>query len=403
MPVVPGEPFGPEQALLPVGGGEQPASKHFGIVAGEKSGDILGAGLIRALREIYPHARFSGIGGPEMEQLGCRSLASMERLAVMGLIEPLGRLPELLRLKHRLVRFFTETRPDAFIGIDSPDFNLRLAASLRRAGVPTVHYVSPSVWAWRKGRIHGIARSIDLMLTLFPFETGIYREHGVPAQCVGHPLADEIPLEDGKQPARKTLSLDAEETVVALLPGSRKNEIKRMAPVFLATAAAARRRFPQLRFLLPYAGAGNRRLLEEIIANGGYEAVGARLLAESRRAMAAADFVVLASGTASLEAMLLRKPMVVCYKLAPLSYAIASRMVKVEHMAIPNLLAGERLVPEYRQHEVNQRNLLREIEDFMNQREPAAALLQQFERQHHLLRKNASAQAAKAIHALLAP
>lgn len=374
---------------------------HFGIVAGEKSGDILGASLMRALRDRYPAAHFSGVGGPEMERLGCESLAPMERLAVMGLVEPLGRLPELLRIKRSLERFFRKTRPAAFIGIDSPDFNLRLAASLHKSGIRTIHYVSPSVWAWRKGRIHGIARSIDLMLTLFPFETGIYREHGVRVHCVGHPLADEISLEDGGKQARRQLSLDPAAPVIALMPGSRKSEIRRMAPDFLAAAAAAREKFPELQFLIPCSGVENRRLLEELIAQGGLADAEFRLLDRSHDAIAAADFVILASGTASLEAMLLRRPMAVCYKLAPLSHALASRIVKVDHMAIPNLLAGERLVPEYVQKEVNRENLLREIERFMANRAPDEELLKKFAEQHRFLRRNASAQAAGAIHDLL--
>lgn len=378
---------------------------HFGIVAGEKSGDILGAGLMRALRDLYPAAHFSGVGGPEMERLGCESLAPMERLAVMGLVEPLGRLPELLRIKRSLERFFRNTRPAAFIGIDSPDFNLRLSASLHKNGIRTIHYVSPSVWAWRKGRIHGIARSIDLMLTLFPFETDIYREHGVRVQCVGHPLADQIGLEDGlevrREQARRQLSLDPAAPVIALMPGSRKSEIRRMAPDFLAAAAAAREKFSELQFLIPCSGVENRRLLEELITQGGYADTEFRLLDRSHDAIAAADFVILASGTASLEAMLLRRPMAVCYKLAPLSHALASRIVKVDHMAIPNLLAGERLVPEYVQKEVNRENLLREIERFMANRAPDEELLKKFAEQHRFLRRNASAQAAGAIHDLL--
>ncbi len=381
------------------------AAIQFGIVAGEKSGDILGAGLIRALRELYPDAQFSGVGGPEMERLGCRSLAPMERLAVMGLVEPLGRLPELLRIKRSLTKHFLTERPAAFIGIDSPDFNLRLSARLRQGGLPTVHYVSPSVWAWRKGRIHGIAKSVDLMLTLFPFETGIYGEHGVEAHCVGHPLADMIDPAAGDEPsrqgARRALSLDSTAPVLALLPGSRSGEILRMAPVFLAAAALARSKYPALRFVIPCAGDKNRRLLEEIIARGGFAADGFCLTLDSRQALTAADFAILSSGTASLEAMLLRRPMVVCYKLAALSYLLASRMVEIEHMAIPNLLAGRRLVPEYVQSEVSPENLLREIEAFMARPSPAPELVDEFVRQHGLLRRNASQAAAAAIRRML--
>ncbi len=389
---------------------------HFGIVAGEASGDLLGAGLMRALGERFPGARFSGVGGPAMGRLGCESLAPMERLAVMGLVEPLARLPELLRIKRRLVAHFRASPPAAFIGVDSPDFNLRLAKTLHRSGIPAVHYVSPSVWAWRAGRIHGIARSIDLMLTLFPFETEIYQQHGVAARCVGHPLADAIDPDSGMghpsaptavsdqrgTRARRQLGIDSASRVIALLPGSRKGEIQRMAPIFLAAAAAAQREFPELRFLLPCSDEANRRLVGHIIEEGGFSGADCRLLDDSRLAMAAADFVILASGTATLEAMLLRRPMAVCYRLAPLTYAIASRMVHVDHMAIPNLLAGKRLVPEYVQHEVNPDNLLGEIRRFMANPAPKPELLETFARQHCLLRRNASQEAASAVDEMLA-
>ncbi len=403
---------------------------HLGIVAGEASGDMLGAGLMRALSERFPGARFSGVGGPAMERLGCESLAPMERLAVMGLVEPLARLPELLRIKRRLSEHFRARPPAAFIGVDSPDFNLRLAKTLHRSGIPTVHYVSPSVWAWRAGRIQGIARSIDLMLTLFPFEEAIYRQHGIAVRCVGHPLADAIepgpgmghpstaaaaaataatghpsastpvPDQRGMQ-ARRQLGIDPGSRVIALLPGSRKGEIRRMAPALLAAAAAAQREFPGLQFLLPCSDGANRRLVGRIIEDGGFSGTDCRLLDDSRQAMAAADFVILASGTATLEAMLLRRPMVVCYRLAPLTYAIASRMVHVEHMAIPNLLAGKRLVPEYMQSEVNPDNLLEEIRRFMVHPAPAPEMLEIFARQHRLLRRNASREAAAAIGEML--
>ena len=389
---------------------------HFGIVAGEASGDLLGAGLMRALGERFPGASFSGVGGPAMEKLGCESLAPMERLAVMGLVEPLARLPELLRIKRRLVAHFRASPPVAFIGVDSPDFNLRLAKTLHRGGIPTVHYVSPSVWAWRAGRIHGIARSIDLMLTLFPFETDIYRQNGVAVRCVGHPLADAIelgpdmghsstaaPFPDKRGLyARRQLGIDPGSRVIALLPGSRRGEIQRMAPIFLAAAVAAQREFSELQFLLPSSDEANRRLVGRIMEEGGFSGANCRLLDNSRQAMAAADFVIPASGTATLEAMLLRRPMAVCYRLAPLTYAIASRMVHVEHMAIPNLLAGKRLVPEYVQHEVNPDNLLEEIRRFMAHPAPAPEMLETFARQHRLLRGNASREAAAAIGEMLA-
>jgi len=374
---------------------------HFGIVAGETSGDILGVGLIDALRERYPEARFSGIGGAQMQRAGCESLAPIERLAVMGLVEPLGRLPELWAIKRRLERHFRDDRPALFIGLDAPDFNLRLAARLHRLGIATAHYVSPSVWAWRKRRIHGIARSIDLMLTLFPFETEIYRQHGVAVHCVGHPLADSISLGEQRCAARRELELAPDARVLALLPGSRTGEIRRMAPVFLAAASKAQQGHAELELLLPCADQAGRRIVEQLVAAGGFSGLRCKLLGESRLALAAADFAIVASGTATLEAMLLRCPMAVCYRLAPLTHALASRMVRVEHMAIPNLLAGKRLVAEYLQDEVNEANLLGEIENFLANTAPPEELLREFERQHRLLRRGASARAAAAIDELL--
>ena len=224
---------------------------QFGILAGERSGDILGAGLIKALRQHYPNAKFTGIGGPDMELLGCRSLAPMERLSVMGFVEPLSRLPELLGIKRKLEQHFKAHPPAAFIGIDSPDFNLRVEEVLKGAGIPTIHYVSPSVWAYRKNRIRKIKRAVDLMLTLFPFETAIYEEHGVPVSCVGHPLADQIGFDDNKAQARTVLGFAAEDALVALLPGSRSSEINRLAQPFLGAAVAALQSQSCLRFVIP--------------------------------------------------------------------------------------------------------------------------------------------------------
>lgn len=375
---------------------------RFGIVAGEKSGDTLGAGLISALRKYYPDAEFTGIGGPEMEALGCVSLAPMERLSIMGFVEPLGRLPELLRIKKRLQDYYCANPPAAFIGIDAPAFNLRLEAKLHANDIRTVHYVSPSVWAYRAKRIHKIKKSVDLMLALFPFETGIYQQHDIAVQCVGHPLADAIGFEDRQTACRQQFGLAATDAVVALMPGSRSGEIKRLGPVFLAAAIESLQRCPQLKFIIPCSSAETRVQLHGLLkAANIFASEQFRLVDDSHAAIAAADLVVLASGTATLEALLLRRPMIVCYKLAAITYAIASRMVKIPYVALPNLLAGKQLVPEYLQHRVTVTTLRDEITKFIVEDSDHEDLLQEFDAIHRVLRRDASAGAAKAISELI--
>lgn len=373
-------------------------SLRIGIVAGEKSGDILGAGLIHELKKSYPQAEFIGIGGPDMEAAGCKSIVPMDRLSVMGFIEPLGRLPELFAIKRKLENLFIENPPKVFIGIDSPDFNLRLESTLKQHNIPTVHYVSPSVWAYRKKRIFKIKQAVDLMLTLFPFETKIYEEHGVPVKCVGHPLADEIDFADHKQAAREHFELQASDQIVALLPGSRGGEISRLAPPFLGAALESLQDHPTLKFLVPYSGVEARTRLEEQFDASAIMGHDQFVLVEnSKLAMSAADLVVMASGTATLEAMLLRRPMVVSYKLARLTYMLASRIVNVPHIALPNLLSGRRLVPEYIQDDVTVANLKKEIVNFFANSASQTDLLETFDSLHRALRKNASASAGKAI------
>jgi lipid-A-disaccharide synthase len=378
--------------------------KCFGIVAGEKSGDILGAGLIKSLKLRFPDAHFVGVGGPEMLSEGCESIAAMDRLAVMGFVEPLGRLPELFRLKKALRDLMVERNVDAFIGIDSPDFNLRLASELNARGIRTVHYVSPSVWAYRKKRIHKIARAVDLMLTLFPFETEIYDEHGVPVCCVGHPLADKLASSDElTRLARQQFDLDPSDRVVALLPGSRGGEISRLGPVFLASAVASLALDPALRFLIPASGPESRARLETLLrSNGLVDGTPFKIVDDSQRAMRAADLVVLASGTATLEAMLLRRPMVVGYKLAPVTHFIASRLVKIPFVALPNLLAGRRLVPEYIQHDLTEEALVSEIMSFFSGADDTSQMLAAFDQIHASIRLNASERAADAIAGIIA-
>jgi lipid-A-disaccharide synthase len=376
---------------------------RIGIVAGEASGDILGAGLIRALREYFPDAVFDGVGGPLMLEQGFQSMVPMERLSVMGLIEPLKRLPELLSLRKRLIRSWLANPPDVFIGIDSPDFNLGIEKALRAGGIKTVHYVSPSVWAWRRRRINKIKKSVDLMLTLFPFEAAFYREQGVPVVFVGHPLADQLPLQPDRHAARENLGLDAEAPVLAVLPGSRGGEVRLLGEVFMRAALELTRQRPGLQCLVVAANEARLAELQAIRATLG-EADDACLriqLADSHAAMAAADVVMLASGTATLEAMLLKRPMVVAYKMAPLSHAIISRMLKVPYIALPNLLADKKLVPEFIQDEVDENTLAAAVLEQLDNAQYRERLNQAFLAIHQDLRRDASAGAASAIAELL--
>lgn len=385
------------------------------MVAGETSGDILGAGLIRALRQRYPEARFVGVGGPAMLACGFESITPMERLSVMGFIEPLGRLPELLRLKADLVTRFTDEKPAVFIGIDSPGFNLRLAQSLHDLGIKTVHYVSPSVWAWGQKRIFKIATAVDLMLTLFPFEIDIYQQHGIAVHCVGHPMADRVDPDENQQQARlqaqQALGLNASGTqqIVCLMPGSRQDEIARLAPVFLQTALICLQSRPDLHFVIPCAN--NARLLQvnQLLEHSLPSAAGnvkpgqslrqhvTVLDGQSYEAMRAADMVLLASGTATLEAMLLKRPMIVCYKLSAMTWWLASRLVKIPNIALPNLLAGRRLVPEYLQHAVTAPALSTELLGWLADPLKRHALHDDFTRIHRGIRLDADQRAANAV------
>lgn len=374
----------------------------IGIVAGEKSGDILGAGLIASLRHNFPDAEFVGVGGPDMIAQGFQSLAAMERLSVMGFVEPLGRLPELFALKKRLREYFIERQPLVFIGIDSPDFNLRLEEELKQAGIKTAHYVSPSLWAYREKRIHKVIRAVDLMLTLFPFETPVYEQHGVAVKCVGHPLADTIGFEDRKLACRERFEIGMKESVVTLMPGSRGSEIKRLAPIFLAAALESLQDLPELKFLIPYSSAANKAQLAALLRQESvFQGEQFRLVDNSHDAISAADLVVLSSGTATLETLLLRRPMIVGYRLAALTYAIASRMVKIPFVALPNLLAGRQLVPEYIQNDLTVEKVRDGIVSQLSGAVNHEALMIEFERIHKSIRLDASEQAATAVTGLI--
>jgi len=372
------------------------------VIAGEVSGDALAAGLMRALAARVPRVEFEGIAGPEMQAVGCTSLYPMERLSVMGLVEGLGRYPELAPVRARLKRRFLARPPDLFIGVDAPEFNLSLAHRLRRAGVSTVHYVSPSVWAWRRYRVRKIARAIDLMLVLFPFEARFYRERGVPVEFVGHPLADAIPEESDAAAARASLGLRATGPLIALLPGSRVSEVRRLARPFLETARWLAGRRPELGFAVPLANELVAQAFRRELERHGCGPPVTLFDGRAREVMAAADAVLLASGTAALEAMLLKRPMVITYRVGAINYFIVRPWVSrnVAHVGLPNLLAGRTLVPELLQGDVVADKLGPPLFEFLERRERVVELRRECSRLHRELRRGASERAAEAVLAL---
>ncbi len=362
------------------------------LVAGEASGDILGAGLMQALQSQRPDIRFIGVGGPRMEALGLDSYFPQERLAVMGLVEVLGRLPELLARRKRLLASLLAARPDVFVGIDAPDFNLDLALKLRQAGIKTVHYVSPSVWAWRQKRVLKIRSACDLMLTLFPFEASFYEAHQVPVRFVGHPLADTIPLDADRAAARVALSLPADGQVVALMPGSRGGEVARLGVRFLDAADRLRALRPGIRFVVPCASAERRAQLEQMLA--GRDLPLTLIDGRSHEALAACNVVLIASGTATLEALLFKRPMVVAYCVAPLTFRILKRMVKSPYVALPNLLAQRPLVPELLQDAATPEAMAQLLSALLDNGDDQT---EGFDAIHRTLRCDASRQAADAV------
>ncbi|MHC8412765.1 lipid-A-disaccharide synthase [Pseudomonas sp. Hz4] len=367
------------------------ANLRVALVAGEASGDILGAGLMRALKAQHPAVEFIGVGGPLMQAEGLTSYFPMERLSVMGLVEVLGRLRELMARRKKLIADLIAQKPDVFIGIDAPDFNLNIELKLRQAGIKTVHYVSPSVWAWRQKRVLKIREGCDLMLTLFPFEAKFYEEKGVPVRFVGHSLADAIPLEADRAAARAELGLP-DGPLVALMPGSRGGEVGRLGALFLDTAQRLRALRPGVRFVMPCASPERREQLEELLA--GRDLPLTLLNGNSHLALAACDAVLIASGTATLEALLYKRPMVVAYRLAPLTFWILKRMVKSPYISLPNLLAQRLLVPELLQDDATVEALAQTLSPLI---EGGEEQTRGFDEIHRTLRLDASNQAADAV------
>jgi lipid-A-disaccharide synthase len=379
------------------------APLRLGIVAGESSGDQLGAALIAALRERVPDLECFGVAGPRMIAVGCQAWAGAEELAVMGLTEVVRHLPRLLRLRASLAGRLLASRPDVFVGVDAPEFNLGLAKRLHASGLTTVQYVSPQVWAWRQGRVRNIGRACDLVLCLLPFETAFYSRHGVPAAFVGHPLADQIPLEVDRAGARAALGLEPSARIVALLPGSRVGEVERLGADFLGAAAWLAERRPDLRFIAPMATARVREVFQRKQAE--VSALPKVLLIEgcAQQALAACDAAIVASGTATLEALLSRRPMVVAYRLGTLTAFLLRRLrlVKVPYFSQPNLLVGRALVPELLQEQVSGAALGEALLGRLEDRAYLCELDSEFRKVHETLRGNGAARAAEAILTLL--
>lgn len=372
------------------------------MLAGEVSGDRLGAGLISALRKHYPQADFEGIGGQGMLAQGFKSFFPLEKLSVMGVSEVLFRLPELLWIRRTLLQHFATHPPAVVIGIDAPEFNLPLERRLKAQGILTVHYVSPQVWAWRPGRLRTIAGAIDLMLALLPFETTLYRQYGIPVHYVGHPLADEIPWQSDRRSARQALGLAvAGSPLLALLPGSRMSEVQRLAPLFLEVIAWLRKQLP-VAGILPAATTPIYRYCAALLANRRPQLPITLVEGRAREVLTAADVALVASGTATLETLLIKRPMVVAYRVAPLTAWLASRFIRVSRFALPNLLAGKDVVPEFIQQAATVNNIGPAVLSLLTTPPTGAPWLAEFEALHQRLRCNANAQAALAIAELLA-
>ncbi len=378
------------------------SSVVIGLVAGETSGDILGAGLIRALRHHLPQARFVGVAGPRMLAEGCEAWYEMEELAVMGIVEVVGRLPRLLKIRRDLTRRFGELHPDVFVGIDAPDFNITLEGRLKQRGIRTIHYVSPSVWAWRQKRVYKIGRATDNVLAFLPFEKAFYDRFNVPCQFIGHTLADTMPLDPDKAAARRHLGIDGDARCLALLPGSRGAEVEMLSADFLNTAVLLSQRFPGLEIVVPLVNARRREQFEKIQAQVAPDLKLRLLDGQAREAMIASDAALLASGTAALECMLAKCPMVVGYRMKPFTFWLARRLVKTPYVSLPNLLAGRELVKELLQQDCVPDKLASALAPLLNNDARSAALKETFRDLHLQIRRNADEQAAQAVLKLIA-
>ena len=375
------------------------------LVAGEVSGDILGAGLIRALKVKYPNAHFVGIAGERMIAEGCETLVDMEEIAVMGLAEIVKHLPRLLKIRKMVVETMSAQKPDIFIGIDAPEFNLYVEDKLKAQGIKAVHYVSPSVWAWRQKRIYKIARATDLVLAFLPFEKAFYDRFNVPCRFVGHTMADSIPLKPNRHEACNVLNIDEKQRYMAILVGSRSAEVELLSTPFLQTALRLKEKFPDLKFLVPLINKKRRQQFEQFKARLAPDLDMILLDGNARQAMIAAEVTLLASGTAALECMLCKSPMVVGYRMKPLTYFLAKHLVKTPYISLPNLLADEMLVPEMIQEDCTAEKLTEKLTPYLEQDESAVqnrhVLIQRFTELHQQIQCDADKQAAQAVIDLL--
>jgi lipid-A-disaccharide synthase len=376
-----------------------PRPPVFAIVVGEHSGDTLGAGLMSALQKKYPDAKFVGIGGTKMEKLGFESLFSMEELAVMGIVEVLGRLRRLLHIRKSLVNYFIHHKPDVFIGIDAPDFNIGLELRLKAHAIKTVHYVSPSVWAWREKRIFKIAKATDMVLSLLPFEKTFYDKHQVPCTFVGHPLADDIPMVNDKDQARTMLNLPSSAKILALMPGSRGGELSRLLAPFFQSARKLQQDDENLLIVAPMVSEKRAQQFNALRAELAPDLEVELIIDQTQTVMAASDCLLTASGTVTLEAALIKRPMVICYKFNKITYLMAKWLVKLKWFSLPNLLVNKSLVPELLQDEVCPENIIPLVKERLYQDQ--SQLNESYNAIHQQLKCDASAQSAKAVLDLL--
>tara|TARA_R110001592_G_scaffold346029_2_gene638317 strand:- start:1114 stop:2253 length:1140 start_codon:yes stop_codon:yes gene_type:complete len=372
---------------------------RIGLIAGETSGDILGEGLIKALKKQYPDAIFEGIAGPRMIAQGCTALHPLEALSVMGFVEVLGKLRSILRIRKSIIQHFINNPPDIFIGIDAPDFNLTVELKLKQQGIKTIHYVSPSVWAWKQWRIHKIAKATDLVLAFLPFEKAFYDKFDVPCQFVGHTLADQLPLIRDKSGAREQLNIPLNDKVLAILPGSRKAEIEMLGPIFLQAADIIHQKYPAYRFIVPMVNDRRKQQFQAQIDDLSATLPITLFDGQSSAILQSADMVLLASGTAALEAMLAKAPMVVAYKVKPITYLIAKSLSNIKYTSLPNLIADREVVKELNQYDCTVDNIVAELQRLIDH--DAQKMIDTFTELHQLIRCDADTQAANAVIKLL--
>ncbi len=369
----------------------------FGIVAGEASGDLLGQSLIKHLKILYPTAKFVGVGGEHMLAEGLELLAPIETLSVMGFIEPLKKLPQIFQLRNKLIRYFKSNPPLCYIGIDAPDFNLRIEKTLKNLGIKTAHLVGPTLWAWREGRIHGIKKAVDLMLLVFPFEKKTYDQHNMNAVYIGHPLADDIPMISDKAQARALLDLKSDGLYVTLMPGSREAELRYLGQLFFQASELLRQKYPNIQFIVACL---NETRKQQLIAHlsGRFNLDKFNfVVGQSTLAMQASDVILLASGTAALQAALIKRPIVVAYKMSWFTFQLAKRLVKIKNISLPNIIAGKKIVPELVQDDATAKNMCRAVDLYLSHPDENDRLIKEFTQQHKLLKCDAGRKAAKAI------